>query len=204
MNWWWDRGIHDFKRYEDYKVLSSFFKGEKLLFENYEPQKWHNKSSIKRAVIENYALNNKDKTRVVGWVHNATHYWRNLNMPCIEELKENGHFKKPHQLVDGVMLGKFEEKKTDYNSRSDAYSKKGVQNVCGQNIKIKQLKGSGIFRMKEWYEIIFYSTITNEIIDKQIIKTNAWGKLKPKYPENDEPDFSYKITYLGKSKKEPK
>ena len=108
---------------------NSFFKDEKWDNEDYSPQKWHSKISVKRALIENYALKNKDETRVIGWVHNATHYWRNLNSPCMDELKKDGHFVTPHKLVDGILLGKKEETKTDYLSRTDAYSKKGVQNV---------------------------------------------------------------------------
>lgn len=204
MNWWWDRGIHDFKRYEDYQALSLFFKEEKFDEENYLPQKWHSKISLKRALIENYALKNKDETRVIGWVHNATHYWRNLNSSCMEELKKNGHFVIPHKLEDGILLGKKEEEKTDYLSRTDAYSKKGVQNVVNQNFEIKGLKISSAFGKKEWYKVKFTSTISNEVIVEQVLKTNIWGRLKLKYPEKDEPDFSYKITYLEKSKKEPK
>ena len=137
MNWWWDRGLHDFKRYEDYKILSNFFKDEKMNLESYEPQKWHNKVSIKRTLIENYALINESATKVLGWVHNATHYWRNINNPCLEELKSKGHFTSPHKLKDGVYLGSKDKTKTNFNSRTDAYSKKGVQNVAHQKIEIK-------------------------------------------------------------------
>lgn len=204
MNWWWDRGVHDFKRYEDYKVLSNFFKDEKMNLESYEPQKWHNKISIKRTLIENYALKNESATKVLGWVHNATHYWRNINNPCLEELKIKGHFTTPYKLKDGVYLGKEDKTKTNFNSRTDAYSKDGVQNVAHQKIEIKGLKGSSFFGVKEWYEIQFNSTTSGLVVDEQIIKTNIWGKIKPTYPEKDEPDFSYKINYLGKSRKEPK
>ena len=122
----------------------------------------------------------------------------------MDELKKDGHFVTPHKLVDGILLGKKEETKTDYLSRADAYSKKGVQNVANQNFEIKGLKGSSFFGKKEWYKVKFTSTITSKVVAEQVLKTNVWGRLKLKYPEKDEPDFSYKITYLGESKKEPK
>ena len=122
----------------------------------------------------------------------------------MEELKKEGHFVTPHKLVDGVLLGAEQKTKTDYLSRTDAYSKKGVQNVANQNFEIKGLKRSSSFGKKEWYKVTFISTITNEVVTEETLKTNVWGILKPKYPENDEPDFAYRVSYLGKSKKEPK
>ncbi len=203
LNWWWDRGIHDFEYYKDYNALVDFFGDEKLASEKYSPQKWHSKISINRALIENYALTNSDETRVIGWVHNASHYWRNLDSPCFEELLKEGEFKVPYQLKDGHILGGDKEK-TDYSQKSDAYTKKdGVQNISNETFEIKGLKTSRLFGKNQWYKVVFYSTINNVKVIEQIHKTNMWGKLKPAYPEQQDKDFAYKITYLGEGNKVP-
>jgi len=205
LNWWWDRGIHDFEHYKDYNALVSFFKDEELTKEEYSPQKWHDKLSLNKAVIENYVLLNKDETKAIGWVHNATHYWRNIDSPYFKELLNNSRFNKADTLKDGYIIGGDEKVKTDYSQLEDAYSKEdGVQNIANQIIEIKGLKTSGLFSKNQWYEIIFYSTKTNDKVVSQVHKTNMWGKLKPSYPEQKETDFSYKITYLGEGKKAPK
>ncbi|MBL4593850.1 MAG: hypothetical protein JKX68_08555, partial [Flavobacteriales bacterium] len=200
LNWWWDRGFHDFEYYKDYNALASFFKNENLNSEYFFPQKWHSKLSIKRALIESYSLVNKEETKAFGWVHNATHYWRNISSPCLEELMNQGQFKTPHKLKDGYVIGKQQKEKTDFSREPDAYSKKGVQNVAGQTFEIKGLKSGGFFSASEWYQITFYSTKNNAELSEQKLKTNIWGKLKPKYPETNLSDYSYKVIYLGDSK----
>ena len=77
-----------------------------------------------------------------------------------------------------------------------------MQNVSGQTFEIKGLKKSG-FGNKDWYQITFYSTSSNEKIIEQIQKTNLWGKLKLDFPESKNEDFSYKITYLGEGNQPP-
>ena len=203
LNWWWDRGIHDFQYYKDYKPLSAFFQNEELDKENYVPQKWHNKLSVNRAEIENFALVNENETRIIGWVHNATHYWRNIKSPDMDELLNEGQFKTPYKLNDGTIIGGKESEKTDFRKNTDAYTDRGgVQNVSGQTFEIKGLKKSG-FGNKDWYQITFYSTSSNEKIIEQIQKTNLWGKLKLDFPESKNEDFSYKITYLGEGNQPP-
>lgn len=88
LDWWWDRGIHDFGYHGDMKKLSQFFETEKLCGRLYEPQRWSDKrkSAAKRR-IENYCLVSNDQERALGWVHNATYYWRNLaDNSCISNL----------------------------------------------------------------------------------------------------------------------
>jgi hypothetical protein len=202
--WWWDRGIHDMGYYKEYNVIANFFKNEFFLKENYSPQHWHNKRSIKRALIENYALKNEKKTKVIGWVHNATYYWRNISSSCMDELMNKGYFETPFQLNDGYVIGKKKKERTDFNRCSDSYSSKGVQDITDETFKVKGLIKRKIFGKGHWYQIQFYSTINNQEVDNKTYKTNIWGKLKPVFPKSEEQDFSYKINYVGESKKEPK
>jgi len=193
MVWWWDRGVHDFDHYKGYQALANFFEKEQLNMKNYIPQKWHSKLSVKRALIENYALKTEDRTKAIGWVHNATNYWRNISSPCLEDLLENGSFSTPHQLKDGYTIGKPQKEKTNFSKNTDAYTDKGgVQDVSSKVFEIKGLKKSSIFSGKQFYELVFYSTIDNKEDSKQTLKTNMWGRLKPKFPSGAE-DFSYKV-----------
>jgi hypothetical protein len=203
MTWWWDRGIHEFEYYKDYNAIKDFFKGESLEEEKYKPFKWHNTLSVKRSSIETYCLINKDESKVIGWVHNATNYWRNINSECLNELLNSGMFKNPYQLKDGVYLGK-ENDGTDYNKDKDAYTNKGgVQNIDNENFEIKGLKTGGVFGKKEWYEITFYSTTNNKKVVAEKLNTNIWGRLKPEFPKGKATDYSYKINYLGEGKNAP-
>ena len=199
LSWWWDRGVHDYNFCKEYNSLSAFLKNEKLSNEKFEPQKWHSKLSIKRALIENYALINNEKSRVIGWVHNASSYWRNVKSPCLDELFTNGKFNNPYKLKDGYIIGGEEKEKTDIKQKSDTYTKKGgVQDVANQTFVIKRLKG------RQWYEVNFYSTQTNNIVATQEYRTKGSGKLKISYPKIQEGDFSYKIKYLDETKKASK
>lgn len=204
MTWWWDRGIHDFGYYNAYNAMLQFFKNEDMEGAKYQPQKWHNTLSLNRAKIENYCLVSKNEEQALGWVHNATHYWRNISSDCMNELKQNSSFKDPYKLEDGILLGAEKEQKTDFTSKSDAYSDKdGVQNIIGEHFEIKGLKSSKIFGKKRWYKVQFFSTENGSKIEEQKINTNIWGKLKPDYPTGNAPDYSYKISYLGEAKKAP-
>ena len=203
MTWWWDRGIHEFEYYKDYNAIKGFFEGENLEEEKYMPFKWHNTLSVKRASIETFCLINKDATKVIGWVHNSTSFWRNKKTECLNELVDNGLFKDPYELKDGIFLGE-KDNGTDFSKDKDAYTDKdGVQNVANKTFELKGLKSSGFFGKKEWYEIVLYSTETNKQVVAEKIKTNVWGKLKLRYPEGNLDDYSYKIKYLGEGKKAP-
>ncbi|MDF1673969.1 MAG: hypothetical protein P1U41_10710, partial [Vicingaceae bacterium] len=203
MTWWWDRGIHEFQYYKDYNAINSFFKDENLEEEKYKPLQWHNTLSVKRASIETYFMVNKKATKTIGWVHNATNYWRNTNSECLNELVDKGVFKSPYKLKDGVFLGK-DNKGTDFSKDKDAYTNKGgVQNIANKTFEIKGLQTGGVFGKKKWYKIVFYSTVNNKEIGSKKLNTNMWGKLKPSYPEGGETDYSYKIVYLGEGRKAP-
>ncbi|MEY3236712.1 MAG: hypothetical protein RI883_813, partial [Bacteroidota bacterium] len=104
MDWWWDRGIHDFGYQSELLNIQHFFLNEDLKKGNFEPQKWDDVSSfnisdvaIRNRLIENYALKSENDERVLGWVHNASYYWRNLanDLPCIEELVNSNKLIEP-------------------------------------------------------------------------------------------------------------
>jgi len=145
MDWWWDLGVHDFGYYLDLKFVHSFFANEDLRAGNYSPQKWMDKKSIPKSKLENYALVSENKERVLGWIHNSTFYWRNIEKynPCLQNLingnvaandpchvgndphayplKENEYACLPRQYNDVYS----HENTKGYDSHSDAYTNSG-------------------------------------------------------------------------------
>lgn len=201
LSWWWDRGIHDFGYCKHYNGIQLFFEGEQMEDAKFQPQKWHNTLGLNRAMLENYALVSKNQERVLGWVHNASHYWRNISSPCLNELINEGKFSEPFQLEDGIELGK-KRSETSFSGKIDAYTNKGgTQNVSEETFVIKKLKAGGLFSKRKWYEITFYTTSDMKQVHQEKLKTTIWGKLKPTYPKTEQQDLCYKIRFIGEGKK---
>jgi hypothetical protein len=242
MEWWWDRGIHDFDYQVDLLNIQNFFSVEDLKKGNYEPQKWDDVSSfviqdiaVRNRLIENFALKSDNDERVLGWVHNASYYWRNManDLPCLQELvnsnklsepcivaKNNYYNPKNKNEINGAPISEYhdisKENHSDFkNSRfKDSYTDKGgtrpieeqggfLNNPTFTVSSLKKSSGS----KKNWYKIEFFYThgsnlnVVNEFT--QIIHTEVDGDLKPHVPNlNDaNPDYAYKITYIGRYKK---
>ncbi len=217
MDWWWDRGVHDFGYYLNLGLVQSFFKGEDLRKMNYTPQKWSDTRSVASRKIEMLALTSENQERVLGWVHNATFYWRNLESeyPCIKELIDRSQLKYGCIVGDGYDINS--EGPGDYAGQrfKDAYTESGgAQPISSEKLennptfKISGLKAS-YGREKNWYKIEFYQTNgTKLILDPkytQILSSNARSAISPNVPNLDKenPDYSFKVTFLGKSKEKP-
>ena len=216
LHWNWDRGIHDKQYYQMYNHVSAFYKNENLREEKYKQQRWKNdkSSSMKKATIENFALTSESKERVLGWVHNATFYWRNMSdlKPCIQELLDSGKVENPCELEDkSPALGSRVISFYNYNNPNfeDRYSnKEGAHELLDESIfKIKGLKRNfnrllNPWAKKHYYKISFYTThgeVDTSAVATSVISANIFGKLKPHVPEltNANPDYSYKIEYVG-------
>lgn len=214
MDWWWDRGVQDFGYHLDLKVLSDFFKNIPLNQLELTPQKWSDKKVEKRK-IENFALVSQNKDTVIGWVHNATFYWRNLvnDLPCLQELLDKGKLASKCIVGEGHDLN--EEGLGDYNLArfEDGFTfTGGVQPIISDTIvnnpifKVKHLKKS--FGMsKNWYEVTFYEVNAKRLIEAkkvtQTISSNLNGNIKIHVPNMDKvnPDYAYKIEFIGKSRR---
>lgn len=196
MDWWWDRGIHDFGYQNELKIIQLFFAGEDLKKGNYSPQKWEDVASIdagnyaaNHRTIENYALKSADNEKVIGWVHNATYYWRNLadEMPCIQDLIDDNKLSDPcyvakNKHFNPSNVGKIEicwyteqhdlssEIHTEYSHKryEDHFTRRGGAIDIGDScaitenpiFTIKDLKPS-VGLKKNWYRIEFYYTEGN-------------------------------------------
>lgn len=217
MDWWWDRGVHDFNYHLNLAQVNAFFKDEEIKKLNFSPQKWSDSQSASKRKIENIYLLSENQERVLGWIHNATFYWRNLEKeyPCIKELIDKNTLTYPCIVGDGYDINK--EGSGDYaRSRfEDHYTNNGgAQEIKATSIsdnptfKIAGLKASR-GKEKNWYKIEFYSTngkkLTLEPDATQVLSTNMFSTITPNVPNLDKvnPDYSYKVTFLGKSKEKP-
>lgn len=217
MDWWWDRGVHDFNYHLNLEQVETFFKDENTRKMNYSPKKWSDSPSGSKRKIETIYLLSENQERVLGWVHNATFYWRNLEKehPCIKELIDKNKLTYPCMVGGGFDLNN--EGLGDYASPrfEDNYTNNGgAQEISSDTItdnptfKISGLKPSR-GKEKNWYKIEFYCTngkkLTLESTATQVLSTNMFSTITPNVPNLDKvnPDYSYKITYLGKSKDKP-
>lgn len=217
MDWWWDRGVHDFNYHLQLRQVQTFFKGEELSKLNFTPQKWSDSQSSSKRKIENIYLLSENQEHVLGWVHNATFYWRNLEKehPCIKELIDKSKLTYPCIVGDGYDINN--EGAGDYAGARfhDNYTEKGgALEISSTNMednptfKISGLKSSK-GREKNWYKIEFYSTngttLKLEESATQVLSSSWSSTITPNVPNLDKvnPDYAYKVIYLGKSKAKP-
>ena len=220
LNFWWDRGLHLNEYYKEYAPLAAFFEGEDPAKWAFTPQRWKDAVFFDRAHLENYALVSENKEFAMGWVHNASYYWRNMAEidPCMKELIDSAKISDPCTYPDG-----WQHKGTPHKNEflaegyEDVFTKSGgarpIENEIGSwknpKFKIDGLK-THFFRFvpgskRHWYKVEFYSTKTAELVETQILATNVEGELKPFVPNlnHENPDYSYKVYYLGFQRKIP-
>lgn len=242
MDWWWDRGIHDFNYQVDLKIIGLFFNNIDLKNGNYTPQKWQDVASVDLAnyaaihrKIENYALKRADSEHVIGWIHNATFYWRNLanELPCLQELVDSNKLLNPCYVaknkhfnpanVGEINICEYSEKHNvnleinteyDHSRYKDHFTDKGGAIDLGDTCDIlknpifviNDLKPS-FGAKKNWYKIEYYYTKGNSLVINtkatQVLHTNSEGELKPHVPlmNANNPDYAYKIVFVGRSKR---
>jgi hypothetical protein len=217
MDWWWDRGVHDFGYYKNLRPVQTFFVDEDLRGMNARPQQWSDKFFTERRTIENFVLVSKSKERALGWVHNATFYWRNLESesPCIQELLNKSTLSNACFVGNGYDINS--EGPGDYAGErfEDTYTKKGgaieINNARWQDnprFQIEDLKSS-FGRNKHWYKLEFYETNGSQLKVAhpytQTVASTLSGTIFPTVPNLDKvnPDYAYKLLYLGKSKTSP-
>ncbi len=213
MDWWWDRGTFDNNYQVDLSLLKTFFQDENLRFGNFEPQKWDDAINWENRKLENFALVQGNKERVVGWIHNATYYWRNLAAEgnCIQNLVDNNYslnsechvaldpygipvsynpwesyYPRPfHEMYDPLV----EHIINGYNNDDykDHFTENGgVYPINYQTpFEIKNLKSTLALFKRHWYQIDFFGTNGTIFapVPAQVIHTNLNGNLHP-YVQN--------------------
>lgn len=212
MNFWFDRGIQEHEYYTDYAALSKFFENEDLNALKLKPHRWKD-DNIDAMKVESYAMVSDDKKYALGWVHNATYYWRNMTLinPCINELVENAEISEPCFYPDGWVhdglddgeenvfaLAMYEDDYTPEGGAVDIADPEGIE--YNPTFTIKNLKVDPVGPYKHWYQVEFYNTKTGSKVYTQVTTTNDLGRLKPFVPNlnEDTPDYAYKVCYLGK------
>lgn len=228
LNWWWEQ-LYSQGYQNDLKFVTGFFAGENLRSGDYRSEIFDDATFVKNRKIENYHLVAANQERVLGWLHNATYYWRNMagTGTCVQNLLEGAQSSNPPCIISEDPYGfppgsgQFpwlyvdanQYGNTDANYASPNYADNFTPNgsAVGSNTdyKIKGLKPQQWFSAKHhWYRIDYYYTCGTSGWGQVIPGMSAWehtnlaGNLKPKVPNLDgtNPDYAYKVTYLGKYK----
>jgi hypothetical protein len=135
----------------------------------------------------------------------------------MEDLVKKSSTKYPCYVGDGFDLNtagegeyasaRFEDDYTLITGTSPIISETGWKD--NPKFKVGGLKSSFGIR-KHWYKIEFYCTnqqglLLNEAAT-QIVSSNLFSEINPNVPnlDNVNPDYAYKITYLGKFSEIPK
>ena len=184
-NWWWDNAIFPNGYEINFKSLAAFFQNEQLSKESYSPQKYKNARSFKKSEVESFFLVNGSKTKVLGWLHNISYHWYNLqNNTCIDSLLINNsgkHFDKGDTKEYKIIAEK--------NSAEGHFTE-----YAGMEIKIYGLNKRSNYSL-EWFSTTEKGGST-EITET--IRTNGRGIAVIKVPEklSEYGDAAFKIKQL--------
>lgn len=190
MDWWWDRGVFDFGYHNDFIDLKAFFDTLNT-FDFHSIHQWQDNRSKngKRRNIENYYTIDKSQNNVVGWVHNARYYWRNLSSSdsCIAHLVKTDSVLGPCLVAHNPYRTKRYEGNGDYcypgdyhnlgaerfydfdhPRYADKYTGMKDLSIGGEEderlFKVKNLKSRffpWVHAKKHWYKVTFYPTTNN-------------------------------------------
>ena len=114
MEWWWNRGIHDFDFIRELELVMRHTKGIDFAAGAFKPQRYSD-GTEKERTIESYCLIGDSKNTAIGWVKNSTVYWRNLTerYDCMKQLVETGTL--DYECVSEDGYHKFHEQTSDYS-----------------------------------------------------------------------------------------
>ncbi len=227
QHWWWDRGLLDLDYQEHFLELTKFFENEQLHNRQYQYDKWRDRGGIgmDATKIETMYIHSKDRDRALGWVHNATAYWRNLHgiNTRINELVTQNYVSDPCILDDGVEIGCYDDPTDDQgciksgtnygsNAFTDDYTALGNPTLIlshDKQIKIKHLRWNPVFFDRPFYEVTWYRTRVSGTSGIEIVKTETVGvepfsrTLRLDYPNltvSQDYDYAYKIQFVGFNK----
>ena len=218
LDWWWNRGIHDFSYIYDIAHMRTLSRNMRWDTETYAPQRYAD-ARVNKRKIESYTLVAESGNFAAGWVKNATIYWRNMakDYSCIQNLIDSSALNFECFSRDGVAAFHNERQSAFSDPRyEDAYSDEGwvqVGNVedilANPTIKIEDLNRSKL-RTKSWYVVRFYPTDNGSIFRPvtsftQTLSSSLFGNLQVHVPRMnlDFRDYVYTIEYIGSFKEAP-
>lgn len=214
MHWWWDRGVFLQQHEKYFSYLSAFLSSEKMEDYRYSPGKWKD-NAYDKMLLETFYLVADDKTRALGWVHNASYRWRNLynTHSCVKNVVDSN---PAHTCTceDGyVMHGNHSasplyDKNFDYHKYKDFYGD-DVQEIENKTFTVSGLKKRfALSAGKHWYRIDFYFTqdVAKEAMYSHslVLPANNKGEIKPSITlKKNNQDMAYKVQYLATQGKKP-
>ena len=114
---------------------------------------------------------------------------------------------RPKGAPSQIIYHKKSDHEDDYTNTGGAQEIKSSTNFLDNpTFELSELKSSFGSR-KNWYKVEFYATNGKklEIIDQftQVVSSTIFSKIKIHTPDLDKinPDYSYKVSYLGKYEK---
>jgi hypothetical protein len=191
FNWNWDNSIHQKAPNFNENNCNHYFKTSNNFFEEFLPLsnfineisnniheftfKYHyinNPVSNPQAkdLLEGYFYLSQNKTKIVGWLHNRTHYWYNLrggNNLLQESLKASQNNKCGYSPINLLSPGNFPDQNGLGLTAPFFNNGKQLFSINGMNLLKNKI-----------YDFTFYSTKDNSIIKKARYLTDNNGDLK--------------------------
>jgi len=170
LNWWWDNAIFINGYEKNFLALSEFIKGEDFATGNYSSHRYKNAGSMKRSEIESYYLTNGDGTKAIGWLHNTSYNWYNVqNNSCIDSMLINNNGKHIDRADNTAYKKEYEKNKAEGH----------FTDYSGLEIKIKGLKKRSSCSIS-WFSTTGKGGSTGIT---ETVKTNGRGIATIKVPE---------------------
>ena len=204
MYWWWDLGLHQDHFLEHYQHLNSYFKDEIDMHQlNYEHHRWKDKGgyNLRATKQEAYFLVSESKTKILGWVMNSTHYWRNYadTLKCISDLVRNRCLESPCVVNEGeYTMGKCPPPENERNYNSKLYQDKYLT-VVELTEKDKKIKIRGLIP-KTNYQLTWLHTagVKGRALKQVNLKSGLFGTLTFRFPLDkingaQASDYAFKI-----------
>jgi hypothetical protein len=103
LHWWWDE-LYGKDHANNFIALKSFFDIINFDFENtnYISCATINNSDAVECTTENYHMLSTDLEFGFGWFHNATHYWDNFDIECLDHEGNVMHDPEPDSYIEVI------------------------------------------------------------------------------------------------------
>lgn len=167
--YWWRWGSNEYRE-QNFPALATFF--AEVDFQKYsftKPGHWEDASLASKVRVETFYVTSADaeRSRCMGWVHNASYWWGNISQNCVDR----------------------SGKSTLINSKTgdDENISTPTELNAGTKFEIHDLAGNAD------YLLTWYSTRqSGGVVNSEKIRTNIFGTAKIVWP-GSKGDWAYKL-----------